>query len=452
MFVFTLLGVVVKKLNRKLLFFPVFIFGVLVLYFAISSRPDVPIKPAISKARLVDVIDLKKQPLAPVVTGFGRVKPKRSWQAIAEVRGKVIYRNPLLEKGQILPADTLLLKIDPIDYEIAVAKTQANLTSINAKLAKITLDEKSIKTTLITEKRRLKLREDELARQKNLKKKGLTSQSALDAEQQAYYAQQTRVQDIESRLALLPAEKSMAKAELEATKLALEQAKRDLEKTQVKLPFTSRIASVNIEQDQVVTNNQIMVEAHGLGQVEVEAQISIHDMQILLNSLNPNADSKFSETLKELEAQVTLSSGRYSNSWQAKVTRVSDTVQSAQATVGVILEISLPNEQTQGVAATPSLVNGMFVQAQIIGKPSLEWVVPEQALRGDRLYFLDKNQLTILPVSVLFRHNEWVAINADLSGFLPTPVLVTNDLIPALEGMLLQIKQRSEIKLDEAKL
>ena len=87
--------------------------GVLVFFLAVKSRPDVPIKPALSRAKPVDVISLHTQPFAPVATGFGRVKPKRSWQAIAEVGGKVVYRNPLLEKGQVVLKDTLLLKIDP---------------------------------------------------------------------------------------------------------------------------------------------------------------------------------------------------------------------------------------------------------------------------------------------------------------------------------------------------
>ncbi|WP_422385933.1 HlyD family secretion protein, partial [Enterovibrio norvegicus] len=272
-------------LRRKLLFFPVLAIGILVLVVAIKTRPDIPVKPAQSKARPVDVLTLTQQTISPVVTGFGRVTPKLTWQAIAEVNGKVIYRNPALEKGSILPAGTELLRIDPTDYQLAVAQAQADVSAKQARLAKLDLDSSNLKTTLNIEKRRLALSKDELTRKKNLRQKGLTSQSDLDTEQQAYLSQQTRVQDLESQLKVLPDERLITEAELDASQLALTQAERDLEKTHVVLPVNSRIAEVNIEKDQFVTPQQVMVVAHGLEAVEVDAQVSIHDMQTLFDSL-----------------------------------------------------------------------------------------------------------------------------------------------------------------------
>ncbi|KKD59145.1 acriflavin resistance protein [Grimontia sp. AD028] len=422
-------------LRRKLLFFPALAVGIAVLFIAISSRPDVPVKPAQSKARAVDVITLEQSDIAPVVTGFGRVTPKLTWQAIAEVNGKVIYRNPALEKGRVLPAGTELLRIDPTDYQLAVAQAQADVSVREARLAKLELDESNLKTTLAIEKRRLALSRDELTRQKNLRQKGLTSQSDLDNEQQAFLSQQTRVQDLEAQLKVLPDEKRITESELEASNLALEQAQRNLDKTQIVLPVDSRIAEVNIERDQVVTPQQVMVVAHGLGAVEVDAQVSIHDMQTVFDTLNGEQSEGFAEKLHQLNASVNLSSGSFKEEWPAKVARLSDTVSLNQATVGVILEIALGEEQKQGIAAQPSLVNGMFVKATIEGKPASHWVIPERALRGDKVYLMEDGALKVIPVSILFRRGESVAIAGDLKA---GQQLVLNDLLPAVPGMELR--------------
>ncbi|WP_158174959.1 efflux RND transporter periplasmic adaptor subunit [Grimontia hollisae] len=422
-------------LRRKLLFFPALAVGIAVLVIAINSRPDVPVKPALSKSRSVDVIILQQSGIAPVVTGFGRVKPKLTWQAIAEVNGKVIYRNPALEKGSVLPAGTELLRIDPTDYQLAVAQAQAEVSVREARLAKLVLDETSLNTTLRIEKRRLSLSQDELARKKNLRQKGLTSQSDLDTEQQVFLSQQARVQDLEAQLKVLPDEKRITEAELNASQLALEQAKRNLGKTRIVLPVDSRIAEVNIERDQVVTPQQVMVVAHGLGAVEVDAQVSIHDMQTVFDTLNGDLAQGFAEKLHELDASVSLSSGSFKGEWKAGVARLSDTVSLNQATVGVILEIALDEEKKQGGAAQPSLVNGMFVKATIEGKPVSHWVIPERALRGDNIYLMEDGRLNIVPVEVLFRRGELVAINGDLKA---GQQLVLNDLLPAVPGMALK--------------
>lgn len=422
-------------LRRKLLFFPALAVGIVVLFLAIKTRPDVPVKPAQSKARAVDLVTLETQDIAPVVTGFGRVTPKLTWQGIAEVNGKVIYRNPSLEKGRVLAAGTELLRIDPTDYQLAVAQAQADVSVKRARLAKLALDEKNLTTTLGIEQRRLALSQDELARKKNLRQKGLTSQSDLDNEQQAYLSQQTRVQELQAQLKVLPDEKRITEAELEASRLALTQAERNLEKTKIILPVDSRIAEVNIERDQVVTPQQVMVVAHGLGAVEVEAQLSIHDMQTVFDTLDAEVGSDFSDKLHQLTAAVNLSSGSFKEEWPATVARLSDTVNLNQATVGVILEIALDDEQQSGAAAKPTLVNGMFVTATIDGKPLSHWVIPERALRGDKIYLMEDGALKVLPVTVLFRHGDRVAIRGDLEA---GQKLVLNDLLPAVPGMALE--------------
>lgn len=436
--------------NRKLLLFPAVLAGVVILVLAINLRPSPDIKPAIERARVVDVINLEQQQLAPEAAGFGRVAPKVEWQAIAEVTGKVVYRHPDLNKGRVLDAGTILLNIDPLDYELRLAQAEADVSASQAQLAKLVQEEQNLKTTLKIEKNRLAISKKELARKQELRTKGLTSQSTVDLEQQNTLASQKVVQEIENQLIVLPNERKVTQAQLEVNLSQVSEAKRSLQKTVITLPIDARISSVDIEQDQVVNTQQVMVVAHGIDTVEIDAQIALHDMQVLAASLTQytaHADGKPRADQLDLSASIQLSSGSFIQQWPAKVTRISDTVNANQATVGVILEVDQDYSQLSPETAPP-LVNGMFVEARISGQPNPHWVIPERALHGNKVYLVDsESNLTIQTVTVLFRRDGQVAISGELvSG----TQLVVNDLLPAVSGMALKVVTVNGHPVEEA--
>ncbi|EGQ9880739.1 TPA: HlyD family secretion protein [Vibrio vulnificus] len=428
-------------LNKKWLFFPALAVGVLVLVLAVKLKPELPVKPADDRARLVETLPLELKAVAPLAIGFGKVAPKVEWKAIAEVSGKVIYRHPRLEKGQVLKAGTEILRIDPLDYQLKLVQAQADLKSSQTSLAKLNQEEQNLKSSLKIESNRLAIAKKELERKQNLRKKGLNSQSDVDQQEQTTLSQRKLVLDIENQIALMPDEKRVTQALIKVNNAKVDEAKRALEKTIITLPYDLRIAQVDIEQDQVVNQQQTMVTAHGIDVMEVEAQLSIHDMQTLAASLGefardesgiPQPDMTF------IQAYIELSSGNLSASWPAKVARVSETVDANQATAGVILEIKQDYRELNPTSLPP-LVNGMFVRAYIEGQANPNWVIPERALHGNKIYLMDEqNRLRIVPVTVLFRRDNQVVIDGELSH---GQKLIVNDLLPAIEGM--QLKEAS---------
>jgi hypothetical protein len=117
------------------------------------------------------------------------------------------------------------------------------------------------------------------------------------------------------------------------------------------------------------------------------------------------------------------------------VARISETVDENQATAGVILEIKQDYAQLEP-SSLPPLVNGMFVKALIEGASNLAWVVPERALHGDTLYLMDSEQrLSMVQVEVLYRRDNQVVVRGELKQ---GDKLILNDVLPAIEGMLLR--------------
>ncbi|UWZ97853.1 efflux RND transporter periplasmic adaptor subunit [Vibrio splendidus] len=436
------------KINKKLLFFPALAVGVIGLVAAINLKPDLPTKPAEDRARLVDTVSLEQQLIAPLAVGFGKVVPKVEWKAIAEVTGQIVYRHPDLEKGQVIPAGTEVLKIDPLDYELKLVQAEADLKSSQTSLAKLNQEEDNLNQTLKIEKNRLVISNKELQRKQDLRKKGLTSQSDVDLQQQSALSQQKLVLDIANQITLMPDEKRVAEAVIKVNVSKVKEAQRSLDKTTITLPRAMRIAQVDIEQNQVVNLQQEMFVAHGINIMEVEAQLSIHDMQTLASSFTQfprDAAGIPTPDQAPIKASVQLNSDSLNLSWPAKVARISETVDENQATAGIILEIAQDYSQLQPSNATP-LVNGMFVKAEIEGVANLSWVVPERALHGDKVYLMDDNQrLQVVNVEVLYRRDNQVVVNGELQT---GDKLVLNDLLPAIEGMLLKESGSKEVALE----
>ncbi|WP_438887247.1 hypothetical protein, partial [Bacillus cereus group sp. Bce037] len=62
---------------------------------------------------------IEAQPLAfrLEARGHGVARPVETWQAVANVSGRVVARHPNLESGSLLREGTLLLALDPSRYE-----------------------------------------------------------------------------------------------------------------------------------------------------------------------------------------------------------------------------------------------------------------------------------------------------------------------------------------------
>ena len=425
--------------NRKFLLLPGLLLGLLILVLAIKLKPAPELALNYNPARLVELQALSKQQVAPATLGFGRVEPKIVWQAVSEVSGRLVYRHPQLETGRLLAKDTLLLEIDPLEYQLKLAQAQANLNATQTKLTRIDKEARNLATSLQTEQKKLALVRQEYQRQKILKEKNLISLSAIETQQQALLTQQKLVHDLESAFELLPDDTKVTVAQLSVDQAKLEDAQRQLDKTRLLLPFDARIAEVNVEQDQVVTLGSLMLVAYQLGEVEIKAQMSLKSMNTLRRSIENSTVAAQLNSIEDLqlEASVSFQTADIHYQWPARVTRVAETVNPDQATVGVYLEVDQAFPELQLLERErPPLTKGMFLSAHIQGYASAQFVVPEKALHGDRIYLMNAdNKLQIETVQVVFRSAEGVAVTGNLNE---GDQLVLNDLIPAIAGMSLR--------------
>ena len=419
--------------SPKLLILPPVVIGIMVLMFMVAGKQPPAQAERGEPTRTVRVIEVPLVELVPMAEGYGQVQPARIWTAVSQVAGRVTYIHPRLRDGEILPVDTELVHIDPKDYELALAQAQAELAELNAQ-------EKNARASLNIEKRNQQLARKELERIQKLVTKGTSSQSKSDETERAMLAYSASVQNLQNTLALVPSKRSVLEA-----KVSL--AERNLEHTIIRAPFDMRVASLKVEADQYVPIGQSLFEGDAVDRVEIKAQVAMSSLRRLFIGRQMQIDiERVSEEFAELIALdpvVKLDMGNHVAEWQAEFVRFSDTVDPETRTMGVVVAVDNPFEKVIP-GYKPPLSKGMFVNVVMRGKKSMQRVlVPRSAVRANTVYVADEdNRLRRRSVKILFSQGD---ISVVEQGLEPGERVVVTDLVPAVDGMLLQVQLDEEL-------
>lgn len=155
-----------------------------------------------SRVPTLGVIEVRALDFRLEARGHGVARPAETWQATANVPGRVVKRHPGLESGTLLPEGTLLLALDPSRYELAIAEAEAELSSLSAEQEQLDREEANTRRLLELERERLELAEQELERIESLVSTGSVSRSRHDEQRRATVAQRQAVASLENTLGI----------------------------------------------------------------------------------------------------------------------------------------------------------------------------------------------------------------------------------------------------------
>lgn len=420
-----------KKVSRlKILWvIPPVVIGVLALMFINAGKKE-PVQVHNEEvSRVVRTITIPRVDLVPVAEGYGVVQPAKVWTAVAQVTGRVIEMHPRLRNGEIIGAGTRLFRIDPVDYELALAQHKATL-------AEIEVQQSNAEDLLEIERRNLELAMREADRLTKLAEKGTTSGSEADAAERVMLTSRTSVQNLQNSLALLPTQRKVIE-----TKLA--QAERDLENTAITAPFNLRVANLSMETDQFVTTGKTLLEGDGVDRSEVVAQVAISSLRHLFygrGTSGPNNDQlgEGFAAYVDFRPVIQLDMGGSIAEWEGEFVRFTDRIDSETRTIGVVIALEKPYEKIIP-GQRPPLSKGMFVKIRLRGRVQPgRIVIPRAAVRDGKVFLVgDEQRLIIKEVDLEYHQGNLSVIK---SGVEPGQQLVISDLIPAVEGMRLQLQ------------
>jgi hypothetical protein len=443
-----------KGQRRWLVLFPLLGFIILVIMVKLKSAPQ--LKSEVELTPLVNVEKAKVLNLQMSIEGYGRAQSKEIWQAVAEVSGRVIYRHPDLEKGKIMPAGTVLLKIDPVDYQLKLAQAKSDLKSAIADADRVALNKNKYTLSLELEKSRLIILEKEYKRKKGILNKGAISQSLVDQEQSNVFAQQEKVLDLSTSLQLIPNDIDVAQARIQVNQSQVKEAERKLAKTNIVLPFDARITQVNAVLEQVINQQSVLLEANYIGAMEINAQFAITDMkQFVRQTVDTtfSQDNKFPDIKRlNLQAGIKLYAGDESLEWLGSVERVSDSIDFQGNTIGLIVEMENDWKDFDPLNNTP-VMNNMFLEVEVLSEAKPMLSIPTKAIHGQSVYIVKDNVLRIKPISILFESGRYTAIDDKAEGSISLgDLVITTDLLPAIDKMQVRtLLDQQEVDQKEGK-
>jgi RND family efflux transporter MFP subunit len=419
-----------QRLGRMLAVVIGLAMGVVLLVFFVVNRqtPERSDTPPVPTAVAV----IEAQPLAfrLEARGHGVARPAETWQAMANVSGRVVERHPALESGALLREGTLLLALDPSRYELAIAEVEAELAQLEA-------EEANTRRLLVLERQALDLAEQELTRIERLAATGSVSISERDAQRRSTVSQRQAVATLENALSLIPAQQERAS-------VRLAQARRDLADTRFVAPYDLRLGEVEVELHQFVGVGQRLFEADSLAAAEVEARLPFSMVRRLLGSVAPvelkpgTLDLSERIDLDSIAAELELV-GAPGVGWQGKVVRVASGLDPVTRAVRVVVRVDEPWRDARP-PDHPPLQRDMYTRVRLSApSPELQLLVPASALHQGELYLADEqDRLVRRPVSVAFKQGDLAVIE---TGLAPGERVIVDAPQPAIEGMALSVRR-----------
>ncbi|ARU01838.1 efflux RND transporter periplasmic adaptor subunit [Yoonia vestfoldensis] len=420
-----------------LLVLPPIALGIAAAVWMIASAPGPAQVGGDALALPVRVMTVAAEDIRPTATAWGNLRAAETWVAVAEVQGEVIWRHPDREPGHLIPAGTEVLRIDPADYELALAQSLADLAALEAERAQLSAEAANTGRILELERARLALAEADLERTRTLVAQGAVPQSRADEAERATLLARRTVAELENTLALIPSREAQIAAQVARSEAAIDRARRSLDRTTLTTPFDLRVTEVHAELFQTVAPGQVVIRADGIAAAEVVAHLPIDSFRRLLGD-TPEGIT-LGDMMRDMPAtqiEVTLSPlADPRQIWSARVVGIEGALDARARTVPVVVRVDDPYEGADPPRRLP-LVPNMQVQLSFSGASISGLIaIPEAALHGGMVHIASADdRLELRPVTAGFARDGSVVIT---EGLVSGDRVVIDDIAPAIPGMAL---------------
>ena len=430
--------------------------ALVIVVVLVKSKPAMQHVASEMPSKAVEVITARFIPFSTRITAYGNVEPAITLNGTAEVSGKISYIHPNLKAGETIPADTVVVRIDTKDYDVSLKQTEADLLASRASLKELEVEEKSTQRALKLAQKNLKVGEAEYARIKGVYEKKVVTKSALDAEEQKVILLRQSLEDLQGRIDSYESRRQSINSQIARAEQAVQNSETILGRTEVSLPFDARIGTVSVDKGEFVSVGSKLFEAVDLKGVEITAQLSIDSMRKLVSHMEgaPAADEPIIHTggrindRLNLSTSVRLTNGMPMATWEARVLRISDSIDATRQTLGLVVGVDDPYEKIIP-GKRPPLIKGMYTAVDIFAPAYPAMVVPRKAVHQGRVYIANnENRLEIRSVEVLLIQGDLMVIS---SGIDQGERVIITDLIPVIEGMPLQVIPATEFEKEMKK-
>jgi len=349
------------------------------------TKPPTPIP-------MVRVSLIKTGPQAVTVRGEGTVRPLREIELVPQVNGKVVFVSPVLVNGGEFKKGDTLLRIDRLDYQLAVTLARARVKDSES---------------------RLKVAEEEAAAAREEWRLLYQDQGVESEEPPALVAKEPQLE--------------AARAKLAADRADLQKARLNLERTELKAPFNGRVSEESVDIGQYVSSAKPLATLFSTEAAEIVVPFddeSLYWFQVPGFTPGNGAGSPVKVLARIAGRELT---------WSGEVVRAEGKLDGRTRMVQVVVRVQKP------YARKPPLAAGLFVTVEIQGR-TLEnaSVIPRAALRNNHTVWVvdPAGQLVFRRVDVARLGTNQAILR---SGLKDGERVVTSGLKVVTDGMKVRV-------------
>ena len=234
---------------------------------------------------------IRTRDLEAIVSASGKVQPKRQVSISANQMGRVTRL--AVEEGQRVKTGQFLLEIDPRQLEGQLQRGEASVAAAKSGLAQARVSVASAETALHQARTTLELAQQNLKRQQDLWKDGLTTKESLERAQNEVTVREADVKRSQQDIAARQQEIETREQQIKQEQASLSQTRYNLTQIIIQSPMDGIVVRRNIEEGEtavVGTMNNAGSELLTIADMSVlEAEVEVDETDIPFVALGQEA-------------------------------------------------------------------------------------------------------------------------------------------------------------------
>ena len=344
----------------------------------------------------------------------GMVEPHREIEMASQVSGEILHKSLECRAGNYVIADTVLIRIDPKNYELACKRLEAEKAQAEANILELDQELENLQQSVDLVKREFELQKLEYARKE--KAGSALSLSERDQALRTLNTAERALTELKNNRRLTETRRTRLLTGIDLANVKLEEARVNEARCEIRAPFNGVIVEDSVEQGDYVTAGKTVIILEDTSKADVTCNLRFEQVQKIVKYQIP--DSRF--TRDPLSAYqlpptpVVVTRKRFDGKlvrWSGTLSRF-DGIGVDSQTKMIPCRIVVDDPISVELGQPKALVRGMFVNVKITLDVFAEedqslLIIPARAIHpGNRIWSAVDGKLREHYVEVLDRKNS----------------------------------------------
>lgn len=368
----------------------------------VALKPEVTREAPSERVWSVEAVGAARGDYRPDMAVMGTLVAGRTAELRPLVAGTISWVSPVLRDGGTVKAGEALLRIEALDYQLALDQSRAELAEAKARLDELRANAKAEQARAELARQQITLKERDLDRHQSLYDKGTIAIARLEQAQMALAQERQTATAMENGYLAGVARVRQQEAIIDRLQAQLTRAQTDLARTELTAPFDGYVGQVAAEVGMRVSAGDRVALLSGVEGLEARVALSTEAYGRLVAS---------GDGVVGRPAQVSWRLGAERLSYAGRVERVIDRIDTGTGGVAIFVRLD-------GGSTEQPLRPGAFVEVNLPDRAYAGvYRLPATALHGDdTVYHVDgQGRLAAAKVQVVARTVDSVIVGAGLT-------------------------------------